>query len=219
MTGWPLGLWANTHPRLGGDALKTATIPKRLGYWNPLGLLHFSVIHGAVKRCPRMNTPSRGLSPRMGGAQPGRGAGTREARQPHAPWVCRSASSRNWASFWIRCSLPSFPIPKSRRVVRENRRMSFQVGPSLKIIPKEEGTAEQLLPPRRAGARGRQRGTRGIGRGATCPPRPAVPVPVPLTPTPSGALAFTPATQCRSFSTLPAPPSEMDYASQIFPVC
>lgn len=55
----------------------------------------------------------------------------------YAPWVFLSTSSRKRASVWIRCSLPCFPIPKSRRVVNENRRVSRQVGPLLKMTPKE----------------------------------------------------------------------------------
>lgn len=56
----------------------------------------------------------------------------------YAPWVFLSTSSRKWASLWIRCSLPCLPIPKSRRMVNENRRVSRQVGPLLKMIPKEK---------------------------------------------------------------------------------
>ena len=55
----------------------------------------------------------------------------------YAPLVFLSTSSRKWASLWIRCSLPCFPIPKSRRVVNETRRVSRQVGPLLKMTPKE----------------------------------------------------------------------------------
>lgn len=162
------------------------------------------------------------LPPGVGGAQPGRGAGTREARQPHAPLVCRSASSRNWASFWILCSLPCFPIPRSRRVVRESRRMSFQVGPSLKIIPKEEGAAEQLLPPRRAGARGRQRGARDRTRShagslptsacGSCPRRAYThPLGSPLVHS-SNSLSLL-------FHIACSPRVKLNYASHVFPVC
>lgn len=57
----------------------------------------------------------------------------------YKPLVFLSSSTRKCASLWMRASLPCFPIPQSRRMLRENLRTSFHVGPLLKIIPKKKG--------------------------------------------------------------------------------
>lgn len=45
------------------------------------------------------------------------------------PFVFRNSSSRKPASSWIRSSMLRFPIPKSRRMVREKRRRIFHRSP------------------------------------------------------------------------------------------
>ena len=51
------------------------------------------------------------------------------------PCVFLILSTRKRASSWIRSSMPFFPIPKSRRVVRANRRICLQLSPLLVTMP------------------------------------------------------------------------------------
>lgn len=77
------------------------------------------------------------------GCQVPGGPGRAARGQLYVPWVFLSASSRKGTSLWIRSSLPRFPIPRSRRTVRESLRVSLQVGPLLKMIPKQENDSKQ----------------------------------------------------------------------------
>lgn len=51
------------------------------------------------------------------------------------PFVFRNSSSRKPASSWIRSSMLRFPIPKSRRMVREKRRRIFHRSPLARATP------------------------------------------------------------------------------------
>lgn len=64
------------------------------------------------------------------------------------PCVFLSLSTRKPASSWIRASILFFPIPKSRRVVRANRRSCLQVSPLLVTMPdRKEKQRKQMFSP------------------------------------------------------------------------
>lgn len=57
----------------------------------------------------------------------------------HSPLVFLSSSTRQRASSCSRSSMLLFPTPKSRRVLREKRRISFHLFPLLNRIPTRRG--------------------------------------------------------------------------------
>lgn len=62
------------------------------------------------------------------------------------PLVFRSSSRRKPASSWIRSSMFLFPIPKSRRMVREKRRRILHRSPLARATPARISVSGSCLP-------------------------------------------------------------------------
>lgn len=66
---------------------------------------------------------------------------------PHIPLVFRNSFSRKPASSWIRSSMLRFPIPKSRRMVKEKRRRILHRSPLAIARPAKISESGSCPPP------------------------------------------------------------------------